>query len=112
MNILRLTRHQLTPSQHTELVRIYGKNLTHLTVITISETVPNAGRVMELVDEHKADVLEAVLPLPLLADVLFRGTVPIIRAVMNRVIQDDGNIEFTFDHYERLHRVVVETERL
>lgn len=109
MNILRLTRHEPSREQISELMRIYGNGVN---VVTVCETVPDAKRVAELVEEHKADVLEVVLPIGLLAEVLKTVKVPVIRAVMLRELKEDGTVEFIFDHYERVVKVEVVTERL
>ena len=113
MKVLRLTRHPATPEQLAELQRLYGPNAE---VVEHSETVPNAGRVAELVTEYGADVLETVLPIALLADVLsLRSSVkvPVIRAITNRVLETDGQkAAFVFSHYERYIKVEIVTERL
>ena len=109
MRVLRLTRHKPTREQVNELVRIFGNGVT---VINVSETVPNARRVAKLVKEHRADVLEAVLPIGLLAEVIKTVKVPVIRAVMKRRLKADGSVEFVFDHYERVVKVEVIAERL
>lgn len=110
--ILRLTRHAASEAQKLELNRIYGE----VEILEVSETVTGAARVKELVEEAAADVLEAVLPLPMLAEVLNPRAgiaVPIIRSVMNRELVADGvTATFTFSHFERLVKVEVITERL
>lgn len=78
MKILRLTRHAAVPQQVVDLQRIYG---TDVEIIEVSETVPHAARVIELAQEHSADVIEAVLPFPILADLLKSTSVPVIRAI-------------------------------
>ena len=110
MKIMRLTRHDATAEQLAQLQRIYGSDIE---VVKVSETVPNAARVVELAKEHSADVVEAVLPLPILADLLKLSTTPVIRAITRRELKEDGSkTEFVFSHYERYVRVVVETEPL
>ena len=112
MRVLRLTRHPLSSGQLTELARIYGPNVE---VVEASESVPGVERVKELIAEHRAEVLEAVLPLPLIAQCVDPRNgvgVPVIRSAMNRVLDDAGNATFTFSHYEKVNKVVVETERL
>jgi hypothetical protein len=109
--VLRLTRHEPEASQLAELQRLYGSDAR---IVTVSQTVANAAEVKALVADHAADVLEAVLPLPILAEVVSpRGVqVPVIRAVMNRQVNGDGSATFTFDHYEKVVKVEVQTERL
>ena len=111
MKILRLTRHAIVPDQLIELQYIFGDDAK---IVEVSETVPNAARVVELVREHAADVVEAVLPLPLMADLLkIIGDVPVIRAITRREFDATGTkASFVFDHYERIVRVEVVTERL
>jgi len=109
MRILRLTRHEPTKEQCEELVRLFGNGID---VITVSETITDPRRVAELVETYKASVLEVVLPIGLLADVLKVVDVPVIRAVMNREVKENGAVEFTFSHYERILKVEVVTERL
>lgn len=109
--ILRLTRHAAEPVQIAELRRIYGADSE---IVEISETVPNVDRIRELVVEHGATVLEAVLPLPLMADAVGpRGVkIPVIRAITKRVLAPDGSATFPFQHYEKVLKVEVVTERL
>ena len=116
MKILRLTRHTATPEQISELARIYGRPESPVEIVEVSETVPDAGRVKELVREHRAVVLEAVLPMSILADLTNHKSgieIPIIRAITKRELREDGTkTEFIFSHYEKVIRVEVLTERL
>ncbi len=110
--IIRLTRHPASEEQLVELRRIFGSESE---IVEISETVPGSARVRELVEEHSASVLEAVLPLPILAEVINPRTgvtIPVIRAVMNRELKEDSNAVFTFSHYEKVLKIEVQTERL
>jgi len=72
--------------------------------------------VLALAEEHGADVIEAVLPPPLLADltssrVNTRG-IPVIRAQMAREVDAAGNATFAFIRYERIIKVEVVAEPL
>lgn len=109
--ILRLTRHPIVPEQLAELKRIYGADAE---IVEVSETMPNAARVVELVREHSADAVEAVLPLPLMAELLkVIGETPVLRAITRREFDATGiKTMFVFDHYERIIRVEVVTERM
>lgn len=109
VRVLRLTRHEASPEQVEALRRAFGEDVE---VVQVSETVAGAAVVKALVQAHGADVLEAVLPLPLLAEVCDpeRGVgVPVIRAVMDREVLPDGSVAFRFRAYERVKRVVVDT---
>ena len=112
MKILRLTRHEAGPEQRAELNRIFGAEAE---IVEISKTVANAEEVKQLVAEHQADVLEAVLPLNIVADLLNPRTglqAPVIRAITKRELREDGSAVFHFSHYEKLVKVEIVTERL
>lgn len=105
--ILRLTRHPADEVQIHALRRVFGDDCK---IVEVSETVPNAERVKELVREHDATVLEAVLPIPLLQAVLnpCNGVdVPVIRAVMERELRDGEEAIFRFKQYERVLRIEI-----
>ncbi len=112
MKVLRLTRHAIVPEQLAELQRLYGADCE---ILEISETVPNSARVTEMVRAHNADVVEAVLPFQLLAEVVGPDGcgIPVIRAITRRVFAEDGvKVHFVFSHYEKVLKVEVVTERL
>lgn len=112
IRVLRITRHAASEEQLAELKRIYGD----IEVIQISENV-DANRVRALVAEHKPQVLEAVLPMNIVAE-LTSGReplpCPLIRAVMKRRFTDEAktNAVFDFDHFERVIKVEVVSEPL
>lgn len=112
MRILRLTRHEAGAEQVAELHRIFGADCE---IVQVSETVAGVERVRELVQEHHTDVLEAVLPLPLMAEVVNPRSgigVPVVRAFTKRVLAEDGSVSFPFQYYEKVLKVEVVTERL
>jgi hypothetical protein len=106
----------MSDEQKAELARIYpGAQVT-----TVSETLPsNTHEAVARFDEiaTSANVVEAVLPINLLEAVMKfsdfgkRGGV-IIRAITKRNLQPDGQTTFDFEHYERVLKVDVVTERL
>ncbi len=110
--ILRLTRHPAEEAQISVLQRAFGGDCK---IVEVSETVPNVERVKELVCEHHATVLEAVLPIPLLQAALNSRNgvgVPIIRAVMERELRDGEEAVFRFKQYEHVLRIEIVTEPL
>lgn len=110
--ILRLTRHPADDAQVAALKAVFGDNIV---IVEISATVTGVAEVVALIAEHGATVFEAVLPLPILAEVLNPRngiSVPVIRAVMDRQISEDGTATFIFARYERVVKVVVETAPL
>ena len=115
--IVRITRHEADESQVAELRRIYGADVE---VVTINESMPtNAREFTARFDElaQGATAVEAVLPLNLMEAALkytqfCKDGGVIIRSVMNREVDDEGNATFTFDHYEVVKKVEIVTERL
>lgn len=99
----------------TEFRALYGDAL----IIEHSESLPADPReAIQRFDEIVAhvDVVEVVLPIALL-DAIQRSNYwksgrPVIRSVMNRTVDENGVTTFTFSHYEKINRIVVETERL
>lgn len=115
--VVRITRHEAEEAQISELQRIYG---TEVEVVTINESMPTNSREFTVrFDELAADAIavEAVLPLNLMEAALkftqfCKSNGQIIRSVMNREVDDEGNAIFTFDHYERVMKVEIVTEAL
>lgn len=116
MNILRLTRHDAGAAQIAELTRIFGQ----VDVWQISETLPtNSREAVARFDELAKGfgVVEAVLPVNLLEAVLKFSQFcqkggEIIKAVTERQLTEDGGVKFDFDHYVKMIKVEIVTERL
>lgn len=117
--ILWLSRHTMTETQLTDLERIYGK----VEIKHFDQSVNNWKDVVEQGED--CDVLAVVLPPAILADLTNpRNNIkPVIRAIANRVPMGNTVVnpatgkeeqEFKFEHvgWERVIKVVVETERL
>ena len=115
--VLRVTRHPAQADQLEALEQAFGE----VAVEQVSETLPDDDRdeAVERFDElaEEADVVEAVLPIQLLQAVLEdsdfsdRGGT-LIRAKMERVVSDDGDADFVFDHYEVVEEVSISTRPL
>ena len=117
--ILWLSRHAMTETQLTDLTRIYGE----VEIKQYDQSVNNWKDVVEQGED--CDVLAVVLPPSILADLTNpRNNIkPVIRAIANRVPTGNTVVnpatgkeeeEFKFEHvgWERVVKVVVETERL
>ncbi len=120
MRCIRLTRHEATPEQIEALTHIYH-DLTPENIITVNATLPANPK--EAVDEFDrivgdAELVEVVLPTNLLEAVLKFSqwskspSSSLLRSVMNRVTNSDNQVEFVFDHYERIVKVEIVTESL
>lgn len=117
--ILWLSRHKMTQEQKTDLVRIYGE-------VEVKQYDQSVSGWKDVVEQGKdCDVLAVVLPPAILADLTNpRNNIkPVIRAIANRVPTGNTVVnpatgkeeqEFKFEHagWERVIKVVVETERL
>ena len=108
--VLRITRHEASPEQLAELRRIYGSDTE---VVEVSETV-TFERVKQLVVEYQPLVIEAVLPMSLTADLLGKNgiSLPLIRAIMERQLDEKGGATFIFKNYVRVVKVEIVTEEL
>ena len=117
--ILWLSRHAMTETQLTDLTRIYGE----VEIKQYDQSVNNWKDVVEQGED--CDVLAVVLPPAILADLTNpRNNIkPVIRAIANRVPMGNTVVnpatgkeeqDFKFEHagWERVIKVVVETERL
>jgi hypothetical protein len=118
MKIMRLTRHAVTAEQVEALEDAFGD----VNIVNVPDTLPSTPREAveafdELTQQSWADVAEVVLPINLLEAVLkhsqfVKNGGVIIRSVMNRTVDDEGNATFTFSHYEKIVKVEVVTEPL
>jgi hypothetical protein len=107
-----------TDKQEIALTTAFGS----VNITTVNESLPSTPREAveafdDLAAQSYADVVEAVLPINLLEVILKHSTFcrnggQIIRSVMNRTVDDEGNATFTFSHYEIIKAVNIETERL
>lgn len=114
--VVRITRHPAQPAQIEALEQAFGD----VDIKTVSETLPDDSRkAVERFDElaGDADVVEAVLPIQLTQAVLEysdfseRGGL-LIRAEMNREVDEEGNAEFIFDHYKVVEEISITTRPL
>lgn len=117
--ILWLSRHTMTQEQKADLARIYGK----VEIKQYDQSVTGWKDVVKQGED--CDVLAVVLPPAILADLTNprNNAKPVIRAIANRIPTGNTIInpatgkeeqEFRFEHagWERVVKVVVETERL
>lgn len=117
--ILWLSRHTMTADQLADLTRIYGE----VEIKQYDQSVTGWKDVVEQGED--CDILAVVLPPAILADLTNprNNTKPVIRAIANRVPTGNTIVnpatgkeeqEYRFEHagWERVVKVVVETERL
>jgi hypothetical protein len=112
MKILRITRHQATEEQIDALQSIFGADID---IDEKSVTVNSVRDFDNIVQGY--DVVEAVLPVDLLAEIFATSHFihardgKLIRANMEREVTDDG-VVFTFSHYEHVKNVSLQIEPL
>lgn len=110
--VLRITRHPLSEAQREALLEA-ARLLLSAEAIEVTEhreTIQDAEEALRLAEELSAELVEVVLPLPLLAQLVpaLRGRgVPVLRAVMQRELSPSGEATFTFVGYELIERVEV-----
>jgi len=110
--IVRLTRHVMTAEQADELERIYpGAVIKQIDVTLPTEPRAAVSRFDEIA--ANADVVEAVLPLPITQAVLNHSRfVKEGGVLIKSVMLSDRQGGFTLSHYERVLEVKVVSERL
>ena len=105
--ILWLSRHGATLEQKNELEQSFGE----VEIIQVSTTVKSANEIKNLMEEHDAKEVVTVLPLDLLAELTRMGIHP-IRAVMERKIEEGGEVTFSHKFFEKITRVEVDSHPL
>lgn len=116
--VLWISRHQMTTEQTADLERILGDTFS---VKMINQTLKSISP--ELEQEMDVDIIAAVLPTPLLAELRQKaGEIPLIQSVSQRVksgkkvILSDGTEmdEFIFVHerWEQIVRLDLELKTL
>lgn len=98
--MLWLSRHEPQEEQVSELERIFGE----VEITQVSKTVSGTPEVLNLMQEHGAEELVAVLPIGLIAELTEKGVHP-IRAVMKRELNEKGEAIFSHDHFERIMQI-------
>jgi hypothetical protein len=107
-----------TDEQEMALTTAFGS----VNIATVNESLPSTPREAveafdDLAAQSYADVAEVVLPINLLEAILKHSQFVknggiIIRSVMGREIDGEGNATFTFSHYEKVKEVNIVTEPL
>lgn len=105
--ILWFSRHEPQQKQVEDLHEIFGD----IEIIQESKSVSSAKEVVEIMKLHGCDEVVAVLPMHLYAELLSFGIKP-LKAIMKRIIKENDSVEFIHDHFERILKVEVMTERL
>lgn len=105
--VLWISRHAPTQPQISELQEAFGP----VDVIQESVTIGKATEVKDLMAQHGATEVVAVLPVNLLAELTRLGIKP-IRAVMERQLHADGSVDFVHLRFERVERVEIVTSPL
>ncbi|MDW8065997.1 MAG: hypothetical protein RMK32_10270 [Anaerolineae bacterium] len=114
IRILRITRHPLHPLQRVGL-EIAARKLTgrneEVEIVEHAGTISGPEEVLEMVKEYKADIVELVLPIGMLAAIVSNIRIPVIRAIMERSVDETG-VTFRWRGYEHIRSISVETANL
>lgn len=111
--ILCVTRHTITEKQENELKRIYGKNCI---IDQQFEQVSSVDTLLNTCKKNQYTVIMAVLPLPLLEQLLkeirFQYLdIVVIKSIMCRYWNDDI-AKFEFDHFEQIQEIKIISKKL
>lgn len=118
VNVLWVSRHNMTPEQYGDLERIAGGKVQ---LHQYDATVRNAEDLRESI--ASADIIAVVLPVDIMSQVLkMAGTKPVIQSVNERVptgqakVLDNGKTEneyrFVHAYWEQMLKIEIETKRL
>ena len=108
--VLWFSRHEMTPEQSQALINKLGG----FQLVQADGTIPNAFVLKDYIDE--CDVIALVAPIHIQEQVLkIAGDKPVIMALSRRQLIRDENggeskVEFVFEKWERLVKIVVEKE--
>lgn len=105
--ILWLSRHEPQNEQIAELLQVFGE----VEIVQVAKNIQSGNDVLQLMQDTGADEVVAVLPIPLLQEVLRLGVRP-LKAVMKRTLHEDRPATFEHDHFERIERIEVVTTPL
>nr|DAN24232.1 MAG TPA: hypothetical protein [Caudoviricetes sp.] len=94
------SRHKMTNEQRMALENKFGE----LDVFQVSKSIQHTTEVIDYI--NWADIIAIVAPIVLQAEfVKLAGDKPVIMAVSERILKEDGEVEFKFVKWERLVKV-------
>ena len=105
--IVWLSRHDPQKSQIEELKKFFGA----VEIVQVSAVINNVSEIIKIMEENGAEEIVVVLPPNLISELLRLGVKP-LRAVMERILHDDGSVEFKHSHFERIIKIEIITKRL
>jgi hypothetical protein len=106
MNILWISRHDIDPKQRIELINIYGEHK----LIHARCNIKDLEDILDLVKQHDAQEIVAILPIKLYQELANKGF-KIIKPIMKREKTALG-ISFQFSHFEKIDKVEVVSRKL
>lgn len=96
--VMWFSRHDMTESQM--------KALGDCEITKIDRTIQSAYELEKEISEH--DVIAIVAPINLQAQFIkIAGNKPVIMAVNDRILKDDGSYEFVFNKWEQIDKIEV-----
>ncbi len=107
INILWVSRHPPKDEQKIELEEVFG----HVHFIQISKTIKDGWEVTDLKEKYETEEVVAVLPIQIMAQLTRMGIEP-IRAIMDRNVKENGDVEFVHERFERIEKVEIITSSL
>jgi len=108
MRLVWVSRHELNEKNKEILSKAFG----HYEVYQYKDTVNNVSELIEFADSVDADAYVVVLPINLIADLIKADNRPIYRFIVNRILKDDGSVEFVPVGLEKIVKVELVTEKV
>ena len=103
-----VSRHELTDLNKQILQKAFGD----FDVVQFKDTVQDIRDLKAFADQHRADAYVVVLPPHLIQQLMQVDKRPIFRFVVERKVNEQGNVEFTPIGLEQIKEIKVVTERI
>ena len=107
MKIVWVSRHELDERNH----RILQEAFKDYEIVQYKETVKDVKELVDFADKHNADAYVVVLP-PHLIQQLLKDKRPVYRFIVEREVDEIGNVKFTPIGLERIVKIQIITERV
>jgi hypothetical protein len=105
--ILWFSRHKPKKEQLEELNCIFGD----IEIVPVIKKVSTGKQVLDIIKINNCQEAVLVLPEKIIQQVVKEGFYP-LRAVMERKFTDNGKTKFIHDHFERVVKFEMVTERI
>jgi len=109
MKLVWVSRHELTPQNHQILKQAFGDDYE---IIQYSQTVRDVRELKRFADDVGGDGYVVVLPPHLIMELMKIDNRPVYRFIVERKVDEEGNVEFIPIGLEQILEIKVVTKRI